>query len=831
MTETILRVENISKSFFALQALKNVSFDIHKGEVVGLLGANGAGKSTLLKIIGGVQPADSGSLYLNGSAFEARSPREALEHGIVSVYQEINLFQNMTVAENLFIGREIKLPGGFIDWKSTNSRAQALLDDLGLPIKAETHVSQLSVAQQQMIEIARALNEKPKILILDEPTAALAEEQIEWLFDSVCRLVENGTTVIYVSHRLDEVTELCDRCVVLRDGEVVAQLNENFAKKTLIWHMIGHEVNLGRIACDAPSSEVALECKNVGSRHGIKNVSFSLHNCEILGVAGLVGSGRTELLQALYGVDRITQGKIFLKGREVHIRSPQSAVEQGIALVSEDRKQEGLFMTEKVSFNIAVTTMRGKNRSRFGFIRDKAEKEAARQAAQDVMLDDNRLEHLARTLSGGNQQKVVLAKNMLVGSDVLLLDEPTRGVDVGAREEIYEIIRQMAQSGKAILLVSSDWEELKALCSRVVVMAEGKMTGELCDDKITQANMLELSTIANIRNDVKKEHKSNILKSRLMQKMSQNNLLLLLGMMLVMSIVGFVASPYFRTWSNIQNIVGQSMLYSFLTVGSLIVIIAGGIDLSIGSTFALVSVIGAKYYISNPDSIFIGILLMLTVGMIVGLVNASLAVFARVDSFIATLGTGIIMQGLALIVSRRPIGPVPRFFRTTFSGSWLGIPRSFFFIAIILIVFGLLLHYRKMGRRFYAVGENSTNSFWTGIPVRSTKFVSFLICSGMAVVAAIYMMGRTGAADAALGPGLELDAIACSLIGGATLAGGKGSLVCSVLAALMLTMLVNILNHMDVGMYFQNVVRGVLMLGIIISHEYRQKKERELVHA
>ena len=827
MNEIILRINDISKSFFALQALKNVSFNIHEGEVVGLIGANGAGKSTLLKIIGGVLSADSGELVLEGQPFETKTPRDALRHGIVSVYQEINLFQNMTVAENLFIGREIRLASGVIDWKNTNRKAQEVLDELGLPIQAETQVSRLSVAQQQLIEIARAVTENPKILILDEPTAALSEEQIQWLFGRVRRLVENGTTIIYVSHRLDEVTELCDRCVVLRDGEKVAELEDRFEKKALILHMVGHEVNLDRVTWDAPSGDTILECRNISTRHGVNDISFSLHNGEILGVAGLVGAGRTELLQAVYGVDRMSHGEIYLHGKHANIRSPKSAIEHGIALVSEDRKQEGLFLTEKVRFNIAAATMRRKERASFGMINQMAEEAAAKAAARSVMLDDTRMEHLARTLSGGNQQKVVLAKNMLIGSGILLLDEPTRGVDVGAREEIYQIIRGLAQAGKAILLVSSDWEELMGLCNRVIVIAEGRLTGELNGDDINQANMLELSTIAHVKKVAAGQHRHSLLRS----KFTKNNMLLLLGMMLAMYIFGFFTLPFFRSWNNIQNIVGQSMLYSLLTVGSLVVIITGGIDLSIGTTFALVSVIGARFYISNPDSILAGILIMFGVGMLVGLVNATLAVFARVDSFVATLGTGTILQGLALIVSRRPIGPVPRFFRMTFAGSLFGLPKSFFIIALVLVVFGVLLHYTILGRRFYAVGENATNSFWTGIPVKSTRYISFLICSGMAVVAAIFMMGRTGAADAALGPGLELDAIAGSLIGGATLAGGKGSVVCSILAALMLTMLVNILNHLDVGMYFQNVVRGILMLGIIISHEHKQTREREMVQA
>ena len=475
--DVILRLENISKSFYEVKALQNISFDIYKGEILGLLGANGAGKSTLLKIIGGVQRSDKGDIYLDNVNLGNITPYIAQQKGIISVYQELNLFLNMTVAENLFIGRENKTITRLIDWKATRKKAKTILESLGLDIDPDAEVASLSVANQHLVEIARALSEKPKILLLDEPTATLSDKEIQWLFTKIRTLGQNGTTVVYVSHRLDEVIALCERCVILRDGKLADQLDGQFDKEKIINSMIGHNVELLRTEAKKVAADVIMECKNISLGNLVKDVSFQLKKGEILGIAGLVGAGRTELLGAIFGIDKKTSGHIYKHGKEVIIKNPKDAMDNGIMLIPEDRKIDGLFLNESVRFNIASATL--EKRAKGGFINVKQEKEITAKAAKDVQLDTSRIEHLVKLLSGGNQQKAFIAKTLLVNADVLLLDEPTCGVDIGAREEIYSIIKELSNQGKSIILVSSDWEELIYLSDRMLVMSEGKITGDI----------------------------------------------------------------------------------------------------------------------------------------------------------------------------------------------------------------------------------------------------------------------------------------------------------------------------------------------------------------
>src|SRR5512137_2657403 len=497
--DSILKVENISKSFYEVKALQNISFDIHKGEILGLLGANGAGKSTLLKIIGGVQRSDKGDIYLDTVNLGNITPYIAQQKGIISVYQELNLFLNMTVAENLFIGRENKTITRLIDWKATRKKAKTILESLGLDIDPDAEVASLSVANQHLVEIARVLSEKPKILLLDEPTSTLSDKEIQWLFSKIRKLGQDGTTVVYVSHRLDEVIALCERCVILRDGKLADQLDGQFDKEKIIKSMIGHNVEFLRTEAKKAAADVILECKNISLRNLVKDVSFQLKKGEILGIAGLVGAGRTELLGAIFGTDIKTSGLIYKHGKEVIIKNPKDAMDNGIMLIPEDRKIDGLFLNESVRFNVASATL--DKRAKGGFINAKQEKEIIAKAAKDVQLDTSRMEHLVKLLSGGNQQKAFIAKTLLVNADVLLLDEPTVGVDIGAREEIYSIIKEVSNQGTSIILVSSDWEELMYLSDRMLVMSEGKITGVLAEEEVTKEKIGHLATIADVQKD------------------------------------------------------------------------------------------------------------------------------------------------------------------------------------------------------------------------------------------------------------------------------------------------------------------------------------------
>lgn len=850
--DTILRIENVSKSFFEVKALQNISFDIYKGEILGLLGANGAGKSTLLKIIGGVQGIDHGNIYLDKVNLGNITPHIAQQKGIISVYQEINLFLNMTVAENLFIGREVKTITGLIDWKATRNKAKTILDSLELDIDPDAEVASLSVANQHVVEIARALSEKPKILLLDEPTSTLSDCEIQWLFAQIRKLGKEGTTIVYVSHRLDEVIELCERCVILRDGKLADQLDGQFDKEKIINCMIGHNVELLRTEPKKTEAEVVMEFTNISLRNRVKNVSFQLKKGEILGVAGLVGAGRSELLNAIFGIEKKTSGNIYKHGKEVKINNPKDAMNNGIMLIPEDRKLEGLFLNESVRFNIASATI--DNRAKGGFISFKQEKEIITKAAKNVQIDSSRIDHLVKLLSGGNQQKAVIAKTLLVNADVLLLDEPTCGVDIGAREEIYSIIREVSNQGKSIILVSSDWEELIYLSDRLLVMSEGKITGVLTEEEVTKEKIGHLSTIADVKKhdelskvnflETVKENqvndsvrKNTILNNRkeFFEKLKafykNNNTVILAVVTALLVIVSISISESFRTLMNARNLLGQAMPFIILTLGQLVVIVAGGLDLSSGAVVAASGVLGVSFMVNNPDNVLLGIVIMLAFGLAVGLINSALVVKAKLDSFVVTLGMSIVLTGVTLIITKSPIGPSPKILRVIANQDVLGIPYVLFIIIFLAALFGILMRYTALGRRFYAVGENPKSSYWAGLPVQKTQFSSFIISALMSVVASIFLMGRTGAGDPAFGPGMELTAIACALIGGARLGGGRGTVGGALLGVMLVVILENILSLMKVDLWYQEVIVGMLLLAIIITYELRMKKNRMTSHA
>jgi ribose transport system ATP-binding protein len=504
-------------------------------------------------------------------------------------------------------------------------------------------------------------------------------------------------------------------------------------------------------------------------------------------------------------------------------------------------------MNESVRFNIASATM--EKQAKGGFINVKQEKEVVAKAATDVQLDTSRIEHLVKLLSGGNQQKAVIAKTLLVNADVLLLDDPTCGVDIGAREEIYSIIKELSDQGKSIILVSSDWEELIYLSDRMLVMSEGKITGVLAVEEFTKEKIGHLATIADVQNDeegskanqegigeethvrnpernISIVHHPKEYFGKLRNLYENNNTAILPVVTLFLVIASVSISDSFRTFMNARNLLGQAMPYLILTLGQLVVIVAGGLDLSSGALVAASGVLGVSFMVKNPDSVLLGVVIMLAFGLIVGLINSLFVVKAKLDSFVVTLGMSVVLTGVSLIITKNPIGPSPKILRDIANKDVLGIPYVLFIIFALLVVFGILMKYTALGRRFYAVGENPKGSYWAGLPVQMTVFIAFMISDAMSVLTGLFLMGRTGAGDPAFGPGMELTAVACALIGGARLGGGRGTVGGALLGVLLLAILENILSLMNVDLWYQDVFRGMLLLAIIITYEMRMKKNR-----
>ncbi len=503
MTEPLLRMAGISKRFPGVRALDNVDFEVAPGEIHALLGENGAGKSTLLKILSGAQQQDSGTITFEGRQISVPSPHDAQRLGIVTIYQEFTLAPNMTIAENVFIGRE---PGvkPFINWRKMAADTKVLADRIGLSINPRALVRDLSVAEQQMVEIARALSMQSRLIVMDEPTSALSASEVEKLFRIVRDLKAQGLSIIFVTHRLEEVIELCDRYTVLRDGHLVGS---GAVAETdidgIIRMMVGREVNaLFAHRADETAGEVALAVENISRRGNTQDqnatvldrVSFNVRHGEILGIAGLVGAGRTEVARAIFGADPFDSGRVVIDGKQVDIRSPQDAIRHGIGLVPEDRKQQALFLSLAIRSNLSIAAL-----DRLGtmglFIDDGAERRLVEEYRKALNIRMAGPEQLVVNLSGGNQQKVVLARWLALRPKILIVDEPTRGIDVGAKVEVHNLLFDMARAGIAIVAISSELPEVLAISDRIVTMREGRVTGEVSRAKANQELLMSMMTL------------------------------------------------------------------------------------------------------------------------------------------------------------------------------------------------------------------------------------------------------------------------------------------------------------------------------------------------
>ena len=494
MAETpMLKMNNISKSFSGVPALQNFSIECYSGEVHVLMGENGAGKSTLLKILTGNYLADSGEIIIDGKPINIRNTADAIQHGIAMIYQEIHLCQGMSIAENIFRGRELK-KGLFVDFAEMERQAQVLLDSLDMDIQPSAMVSELTIAQQQMVEIAGALSQNARILILDEATASLTDKEVQALFRTIRELTAKGVAIIYVSHRMNETFEIGNRVTILRDGQYIAtRMVKDTTEDELIELMVGRPLEKLFDHNKPVGGETVLEVKHFCNKK-LQDVSISLRKGEILGFSGLVGAGRTELARAIFGLDPIDSGELVLEGQPVHIKNPQDAIDHHIALVPEDRKNAGLVLMNSVGFNLTLTVL--KEFIRGPFVNEKKENEIIEQYRNSLSIKMASVEQEAGSLSGGNQQKIVISKWLATKPKYLIMDEPTRGIDVGAKAEIYDLMFRLAREGMSILLISSDLPEIINLSSRVVVMHEGSVAAVLDphEEELTQVKIMNYAT-------------------------------------------------------------------------------------------------------------------------------------------------------------------------------------------------------------------------------------------------------------------------------------------------------------------------------------------------
>lgn len=497
MSDWIVALKDISKRFPGVLALDHVSFQVKTGEVHALVGENGAGKSTLIKIISGVFTNDSGEIIYEGQSIRWANPQEAIDRGISTVHQELKMVESLSVAENIFLGHPMlkrSVAGRFVNWGEMKREAKALIDSMGIKIDVEAKVEDLSVAQKQIVEICKALKRDAKLIIMDEPSATLTDTELDILFDVIGRLKKEKISIIYISHRLEEIFKIADTVTVLRDGKtIIIEKVENLHKTLLIKHMVGREIVNIYPEKHIQKKEKLLEVRHLSRRGILHDINFELYAGEILGIAGLVGSGRTELLRALFGIDRITGGEIYIKGQKRTIDNVKKAIKGRMGLVPEERKLQGIIPGFSVAQNITLAG--AKKIVRNTFIHGGAEKADAQAFIEKLRISTPSHRQLIQDLSGGNQQKCVLSKWLYIEPEIILCDEPTRGIDVGAKQEIYRILVDLAAQGKGVIVVSSELPEVLGISHRILVMHDGRITGELTAEEATQERVMQYATM------------------------------------------------------------------------------------------------------------------------------------------------------------------------------------------------------------------------------------------------------------------------------------------------------------------------------------------------
>lgn len=487
----LFRLENICKAFPGVKALNNVSISIEKGEVLALMGENGAGKSTLIKILAGAYKMDSGEIFCEEKKVQINDRNDSTKLGISIIFQELNLFSNLSVAENIFVNREFRKAGFIYDRERANREASVLLEKVGLNCSPDTKLVELTISQRQMVEIAKALSADARLIIMDEPTSSLTDTEVDKLFEIINNLKESGVSILFVSHKINEVKRIADRVHVLRDGEYIATLpKDEISEEAIIKAMVGRSLENIFDKQYAEIGETALEVRNLSTKNFLKNISFNVRKGEIVGFAGLVGAGRSEVMRAVFGLDAITEGEILVNGKPVRIKSPSDAIKLGLGFVPEDRKNEGLFLRMSVMKNSSIVML--DKISKNGVINSAQEFDVTRDYVEKLNVKTPNLEKEVMELSGGNQQKVVVAKWLANNPQILIVDEPTRGIDVGAKKEIHNLISNLAKSGVAIIMISSEMPEVLGMCDRIYVMHEGRIKSELSRGEATQEKIMEV---------------------------------------------------------------------------------------------------------------------------------------------------------------------------------------------------------------------------------------------------------------------------------------------------------------------------------------------------
>jgi rhamnose transport system ATP-binding protein len=822
------RVIGVGKAFGGVQALIDVDLEIRLGEVHALCGENGAGKSTLIKVLSGYYAPDTGRIEIAGETLTP-TVHDAIERGVSVIHQESVACLDLDAVDNIFVGREPRRAASLLLDRTTMRRqTEALLARLGEATPIDRPLAELPVAQRQMIGIARALSQRCRLLVMDEPTASLSAREAETLFRIVRQLRAEGVAILYVSHRMEEVFALADRVTVLRDGRRVATRSiAEVTPDSLIEMMVGRELAplVANAANYLGATEMALAVVGISRDGAFADVSLTVARGEIVGLAGLVGAGRSEVASAIFGVTAYGQGRVEIEGVPLTKGSIADSIDRGLALVPEDRQHEGLILPMSVAENLSLTMLR--SLSRWGLIRRRAERELATRLAAEMDVRAARLSLPAEALSGGNQQKLVLGKWLATKPRVLILDEPTRGVDVAAKAEIHRHIVELARDGMATLLISSELPEVLRLSDRILVMREGRIAGELSRAEATEQKILQLALplgsasggAAPQRGVVEAASpKSSPWREALRRR--ETWLVALLAMIFI-AVGAF--KPSFLELGNLFDIAAEASPAAIIACAVTLVVVTGEIDISVGSIVGIsAAVLGlCSYGAAPPLSVPAGVACALLTAGGLGCLNGLLVTWGRVPSIIATLGMLTALRGVTkLIMKGNSLDGRPDSLRELATGTLAGIPNSVWGATIVAAAAALTATRTPLGRRIYAVGSNAKAAPLLGVSVGFTKFVVFALSGLMAGVAAILLAPKNAVIQPNLGEGLELLVVTCVVVGGTSIRGGRGGILGTLLAVLLLSLVPTALTYIGAPPQWRMAIQGAFILIAVLADHF-----------
>ncbi|HEY5482589.1 MAG TPA: ATP-binding cassette domain-containing protein [Propionibacteriaceae bacterium] len=818
--QPIFEVVDVWKAFPGVQALRGASFQGYAGRIHGLVGENGAGKSTLMRIVAGVYQPDRGQIVLDGQPIRHLGPYAAHRAGISMVYQDTRLAPDLDAPHNVWLGHEPVGRFGIIDQRSLVDGAARLLAAFNLPIDLHVPVRDLSAAQRQAIEIAKALSYNAKVLILDEPTAALNVHEVGVLFGVLRDLRARGVSVIFVSHRLPEVLEITDSITVMKDGEVVGTLPTAEASEyELVRMMVGRPVDVVFPARATQPGEPVLTVSGLASPGAFEDISFEVRRGEIMGLGGIEGNGQRELARSLFGVGAIVGGTITLGGQVIRAGSPRGAVARGIAYVSNDRRGESLMLPLSVLENVALPTVEG--RSRAGVVLREREGTAVRSVIDEYGIRTPSARSSVEGLSGGNQQKVALGRWTLASLKVVVLDEPTQGVDVASKLEIYERVRRLAAAGVAVILLSSDLIELMGLSDRILVMSNGRIVREVPAAEATEEMIVGAAVTATKNHGATSQAKVHSAPRRLPRVSPTWRTPLLLGVaLLVAGAFAMNASQYFLTSDNLANLATAASPLAMAAIGQTLVLLLGGIDLSIGAVMSL-TVTVASHVITpttSPGGMILGVVICLLVGTAVGTANGLIIRYTRLADLVVTLSSLFMVTGLALIVRPYPSGQINGDFIKAMTVTVGSFPVAAIVILAAFLLLQLAMGRTRAGISLIATGSASEASFIAGIRVDRVRVLAYSISGLTASIGGLLLATRVGSGDPNAGASFTLQAVTAVVVGGVSVFGGRGTLIGPLLGAIIVVGIQNVLNLLHVSAYYQYVWIGLLTLAGVAAY-------------